>query len=119
MTHAPACSVARLSRGVSMAATLAGVAVQLTGGAVLRGQTGSTRLTTVLAELARAVPQEGTDGRPLSSAAAPATLDLDQLPKSVRDAVHGRRLRITAANEVQVYVLMSAVTDAARGQLAA
>jgi hypothetical protein len=112
--------VARLWRGVSIATALAGIALLLAGAPVVRGQTAPTKLTTVLAELAQAVPQEGTGGQPLSSStAAPAPLNLDRLPRSVQDAVRGRRLRITAANEVQVYILMSAVTDAARRQLAA
>jgi hypothetical protein len=120
LTHVSSRFVARLSRGVSIAAALAGVALLLPGGAVVRGQTTPTKLTTVLVELAQAVPQEGTGGQPMSSSStASAPLDLDRLPRSVQDAVHGRRLRITAANEVQVYILMSAVTEVARRQLAA
>jgi hypothetical protein len=118
LTHVPGRLIARVWRAI--AAALAGVPLLLAGGGVVRGQTAPTKLTTILAELAQAVAQEGTGGQPLpSSTAASAPINLDRLPKSVQDAVHGRRLRITAANEVQVYILMSAVTDVARRQLAA
>lgn len=64
-----------------------------------------SKLTTLLAELSRSVSQEpiGT-GRSAPVSAGP-------LPKSVRDAVHGGRLRINANNEVQVYILLTAVND--------
>ena len=44
---------------------------------------------------------------------------MDALPKSVRDAMQGRLLRINDHNEVQVYILLDEVTDAAVGQLTA
>src|SRR5262249_2992322 len=39
-------------------------------------------------------------------------------PKSVQDAVRGRRLRINDANEVQVYVLLQSLSDENLQQLA-
>lgn len=81
------------------------------------GQAPASKLTSVLADLARAVPQEPA-AAPRGSGPASA-LSVDALPKSVRDAVRGRRLRLNAQDEVQVYVLMPQVTEAALGQLTA
>jgi len=89
---------------------------------MLRGQaTGSpaySKLTTLLANLARAVPQElGPVTGPLGQVTPTAPmesakpLDREALPKPVRDAMHGRLLRINSRDEVQVYILMP-VTDA-------
>jgi len=73
----------------------------------------SSKLTTVLATLAGAVPQDDARavalGRPAGSRATP--LKIDALPKSVQDAMATRRLRINDANDIQTYILMSAVTD--------
>ena len=73
------------------------------------GSPATSKLTTVLAELARAVPQEVGPGTGPKAAAEP--LSPEVLPKPVRDAMHGRLLRINSRNEVQVYIVM-AVTDA-------
>ena len=56
----------------------------------VRGQAGP-RLATVLSDLATAVPQE-LSAVPL---AAPRAVATNTLPRSVRDAVRSRRLRIT------------------------
>jgi Subtilase family/Abnormal spindle-like microcephaly-assoc'd, ASPM-SPD-2-Hydin len=101
----------RLPRRVRAAAmlVLACAGVGLTQGD-LGAQNVSPKLTTVLADLARVVPQRGGGVQP--AAAAQATpLAAATLPRSVRDAMRGRRLRIDAADAVQVYILM-AVTDA-------
>jgi len=75
------------------------------------------KLTTVLADVAKAVTQE-TGAIASQRAAAPSTLTTDMLrATSVRDAVQSRRLRFDANNEVQVYILMSAVTDETVRQL--
>jgi len=68
----------------------------------------SSKLTTVLADLVRSGLQQ-------TSSAAGAT----QAPASVRDALQSRRLRIDSNNEVQVYILLSAVTDETVAQLTA
>ena len=60
----------------------------------------SSKLTTVLADLVRSGSQQ-------TSAVAGSS----STPSSVRDAIQARRLRIDSNNEVQVYILMSAVTD--------
>jgi hypothetical protein len=91
---------------------IAAVAVAMTTGLQQRdptGQTADPKLTTVLADLARAVPQD--EGATPSARAAPAALPADSLPDSVRDAMRSRKLRVNARNEVQVYVLVDAVTD--------
>jgi hypothetical protein len=75
------------------------------------------KLTTVLADLAKAVTQE-TGAITSQRAAVSSTLTTDMLrATSVRDAVQSRRLRFDANNEVQVYILMSAVTDETVRQL--
>ncbi|MGO9269953.1 MAG: choice-of-anchor D domain-containing protein [Terriglobia bacterium] len=86
---------------------------------MLRGQAtnspASSKLTTLLASLARAVPQEvGPVTGPLGPTAPMESvkpLSVEVLPKPVRDAMHGRLLRINSRDEVQVYILM-AVTEA-------
>ncbi len=69
-----------------------------------------SKLTTVLADLAQSVAQEG-GGVPAPGAAATTALLADKLPRSVQDAIESRRLRLDANNGVQVYILMSAVID--------
>jgi hypothetical protein len=54
----------------------------------------------------------------LVSSGSFTTLTSDRMPMSVRDAVRSRRLRIDSNNEVQVYILMAAVTDDTVRQLA-
>jgi hypothetical protein len=78
----------------------------------------SSKLTSVLERLTRTVPQD--DARTVAQGLLPATrLSAATLPKAVRDAVETGRLRINDANQVQVYVLMSAVTDDRISQLTA
>src|SRR5215467_5366195 len=69
----------------------------------------SPKLTTVLADLVRAQGAAGTT----------AALSADAMPRSAQDALRARLLRINSSNEVQVYILMSAVTDATVQQIAA
>jgi hypothetical protein len=69
----------------------------------------SSKLTTVLADLVRAN----------AGAASQTRLSVDAMPRSVQDAVKSRRLRIDANNEVQVYILLSSVTDETVQQLVA
>jgi hypothetical protein len=71
-------------------------------------QAAASKLTTVLQDLAGVVPQSAT-GAVAPAQAAP--LDVNTLPRSVQDAIHSRLLRINSANEVQVYVLMTPVTN--------
>ena len=70
------------------------------------GQAGP-RLATVLSDMATAIPQELT-AIPL---AAPRAVSTNTLPKSVRDAVRSRRLRIDPNGGVQVYILVTDVSD--------
>src|SRR5262245_35320579 len=72
----------------------------------VRGQAGP-RLATVLSDLATVVPQE-LSSVPLG---APRSVTTDTLPKSVRDAVRSHRLRIDPAGGVQVYILVTEVSD--------
>src|SRR5262249_39795194 len=64
---------------------------------------------TVLADLVRAQTAAGTT----------TAMAVDAMPRSVQDAMRGRRLRIDANNEVQVYILLSSVTDETVQQLTA
>src|SRR5262245_25948431 len=75
----------------------------------------SAKLTTVLQTLAGAVPQD--DGRASTQRTTATRLSVDALPKEVQDAVATRRLRITDDRDVQVYILMPAVSDDRLDQL--
>src|SRR5947208_10792908 len=97
-------------RRSSLAALMAALCVLAVHRSDISGQTASSRLTTVLADLARAVPQDSASIEP-QRATSSAPLAVETLPKSVRDAIGGRRLRIDADNHAQVYVLMQAVTE--------
>jgi len=78
----------------------------------------SSKLTTALAAVARAVPQD--DGRLAGQRVTPAPrLSVQSLPQAAQDAVRGGRMRLNETNEVQVYILMSAVTDDRLAQLTA
>jgi hypothetical protein len=68
----------------------------------------SAKLTGVLADLVRASP---------TTTGSQTALSVDSLPPSVQDAMRARRLRLDANNEVQVYILLSAVTDDSVKQL--
>jgi len=79
---------------------------------------GSSKLTSVLAALARAVPQD--DGRVTPQRVAPGPrLSVDALPQPVQDAMRGGRLRLNDTNDVQVYILMSSINDERLAQLTA
>jgi hypothetical protein len=69
--------------------------------------TANSKLTTVLADL---VAAQGNSTTQLAESSRPS---------SVQNAMRSRRLRIDANNEVQVYILMSAVTDDNVNQLTA
>src|SRR5262245_20443612 len=78
----------------------------------------SSKLTSALAALARAVPQD--EGRLAAQRVVPGPrLSVSALPQSVQDAVHGGRMRLNDTNEVQVYILMSPVSDERLAQLTA
>ena len=81
----------------------------------------AAKLTTVLQDLAGAVPQDRSDlGVARSTAASQAApLDVNTLPKPAQDALHTQRLRLNSANEIQVYVLMTPVTIERLQQLTA
>jgi len=93
----------RLAVAASLACATAVAAAQTSSSPV----DPESKLATVLLELARAVPQGG--GRLTANRAAGPSVD--GMPKSVQDAVRGRTLRMTNANEVQVYILLSVVDD--------
>jgi hypothetical protein len=74
------------------------------------GSDTTSKLTTVLADLVQSVAQETGQTTSLRTSAS-APFAVDKMPRSVQDAVESRRLRIDENNGVQVYILMSAVTD--------
>ena len=82
----------------------------VTRGSASQPATPVAKLATVLADLAQAVAPSAAPGK-AQRAPAEAEFSLESMPKSVRDAVHGRHLRINSSAEVQVYILMTAVTD--------
>ncbi|HEV2351830.1 MAG TPA: S8 family serine peptidase [Terriglobia bacterium] len=71
---------------------------------------GPSKLTTVLADLSRSIPQE-LGPVSLTSDQRAAEFNPRAMPKSALDAVRGHLLRLNSNAEVQVYILMSAVTD--------
>ena len=73
------------------------------------------KLTTVLQEIAGAVPQD----RGPAAAAPAAPLDVNALPKSAQDAIRTRRLRVSAAGGIQVVIQTTGVTDERIQQLTA
>ena len=88
--------------------------------ALLLSQTASTpgsrprknpRLTTTLANLSRAITQQRGPLAQGQRVAPPPGFSIAALPKSVRDAVQTRRMRINKDAEVQVYIEVSEVTD--------
>jgi len=98
-----------------VAAALAAVSVNVSA---QTARVDSTKLTTVLQTLASAVPQD--DARAVAQKrTSTARITRDALPKAVKDAMATRRLRMNDANEVQVYILMSAVNDERLAQLRA
>jgi hypothetical protein len=66
------------------------------------------KLASILVDLARSVPQESATSRD-KSVAARAAFAAARLPKSVRDAVHSRMMRVNENGEVQVTILVSQV----------
>jgi len=69
------------------------------------------KLSTPLAELARALPQQRGLIPKGQRTAPPTGFSLTTLPKSVRDAVRARMMRINNDAEVQVYILVVKVTE--------
>jgi subtilase family protein/ASPM-SPD-2-Hydin domain-containing protein len=90
--------------GFLVAAALAALAVTIDAQQP-DGTAANSKLTTVLADLVR------------SSGSSTTLTTESQRPSSVQNAMRTRRLRIDANNEVQVYILMSAVTDDSVRQL--
>ncbi len=81
-------------------------------------QPGAAKMTTVLAHLARSIPQElgpvsMTNPRPAIKFSA------QTLPKAVQDALTTHMLRINAKGEAQVYILMTEVNGENLNQLKA
>ncbi len=72
---------------------------------------GYPKLNSRLAELARAVPQRRGPIAEGERIPPPAGFSVEKLPKSVRDSVRTRRMRINNDAEVQVYILVDEVTD--------
>src|SRR2546430_14615058 len=97
------------------------VAVGFTAAAQRSDTTGASaisKLTTVLADLSQAVAQDQAPIAPLRVGTA-SPLSVDALPKLVQDSMRGGLLRINEHNEVQVYVLMSSLSDDDVNQLTA
>src|SRR5689334_25374355 len=88
-----------------VAAIIAALSGSLAAQTVNLQQSPLSKLSTVLADLVAA------------QSVRTARLTTEQMPASVRDAVRGGLLRISESNEVQVYILVPAVTDAVVAQL--
>jgi hypothetical protein len=70
---------------------------------------GPVKLAGPLADLARTVPQERGAAAKLRQ--APRNFNIESMPKSARDAVTTRMMRINSSGEVQVYVLVTEIND--------
>ena len=104
---------------VVMTRALIAALVLAAAGLLVAAQTpepGGGKLSTILADLAGAVPQD-RDGAPAPP--VPAPLAIDGLPVAVRDAALTRQLRLDGRQRVQVYILVREVTDDVRRQLEA
>jgi hypothetical protein len=75
------------------------------------------KLSTPLVELARTVPQHTGPVAEGQRITAPLDFSVETLPKSLRDTVHTGRMHITGDGEVQVYIEVTEITDAALEQL--
>lgn len=73
-----------------------------------RSATLRKKLSTELADLARAIPQRNAPLAPGEKAAPPNGFSIEKLPKSVQDAVRSGMMRINENAEVQVYIDMPA-----------
>ena len=82
----------------------------------LEGQAAPAKLSTVLRDLTRVVPQDAGVVSPFDRA---DPIDISRLPASVQDAAQSRRLRFGAGNTVQVYLVVSEVTSAVVARLRA
>jgi Subtilase family len=71
---------------------------------------GPSKLTTILADLSRSIPQD-LGPTPQADGRTAAAFNPKSFPKTARDAVRGHQLRFNSKSEAQVYILMSAVTD--------
>lgn len=97
---------ARLGVSACLAAL---VAVMALWPVSMAGQSTESKLTTVLADLARSVAQDQSPVFVPLRAVRP--LAIDALSLAVQDAVHGGWLSINANGEVQVYVLVNDLND--------
>lgn len=68
---------------------------------------GTVKLAGPLADLAQTVPQER--GAAPKIRQAPRNFSIESLPKSARDAVITRQMRITPSGDVQVYVIVTEI----------
>ncbi|MFQ5818168.1 MAG: hypothetical protein ACE5H2_09490, partial [Terriglobia bacterium] len=75
------------------------------------------KLSTPLADLVRAVPQQRGPIPPGQRIAPPPGFSVDALPKSARDAIRAGLMRINKNAEVQVYIHVLEVTDETLQQL--
>lgn len=76
-----------------------------------RAPMGPSKLSTVLADLSRSIPQD-SGAAPLAGERNAAAFNPSALPKSAMDAIRGHQLRLNSTAGVQAYILMSAVTEA-------
>lgn len=77
------------------------------------------KLSTQIADLARAVPQRATPLAPSEIVAGPESFSVAKLPKSARDAVKAGQMKVNDKGEVQVYIEVNEITGANLEQLKA
>src|SRR6476646_3272547 len=97
----------RVRRLAVSAAVAASAAAFILLPAHLVGQTADTKLTTVLADLARTATQNPASVTALRAGQGA----VDAFSPAVQDAVRGGWLRINSNGEVQVYILVNDASD--------
>lgn len=110
--HALAQQEAAPSAGIPLqAAPAPGFAVPASPSTSAKKHTKHPKLSTQIADLARAVPQRTTPLAANERVSVPTGLSVEKLPKSVQDATKAGLMKINTNGEVQVYIELT-VLDA-------
>jgi len=76
-----------------------------------------SKLSKTLREVARSVPQSAGPLTKSNQSAVSRQFSVDNLPKSARDALHARKMRINNKGEVQVYIYVADLSETMLAQL--
>jgi len=107
MSRARRRHVLRRSLALGVAAIFGFVFLSTVGRSQTSNAAGTAKLAGPLADLAQTVPQER--GAAPKIRQAPRNFSIESLPKSARDALTTRQMRITPSGDVQVYVIVTEI----------